>query len=225
MEGQNIYDVIARRTGGDIYIGVMTVINSIRQIAQTPVGALTDGAAPVISYNYGAKKYDKVRRDDISDWKDSDGNWCYPKGYEIQWMPSDDELMASQQFPQELLEDMSTGELYQFIRKAHGFWAQSAFDNYAQMLSYYYCRYNFIAELMRRQDCAEVIHTYYEKTSEDDKKQYSKMASRQFSDGKKLEKQEQFQLLEGLEWFFQYKEGKSVPDDLTFGMQLISTSK
>ncbi|MBC8563380.1 hypothetical protein H8704_12240, partial [Lachnospiraceae bacterium NSJ-37] len=51
------------------------------------------------------------------------------------------------------------------------------------------------------------------------------MASRQFSDGKKLEKQEQFQLLEGLEWFFQYKEGKSVPDDLTFGMQLISTSK
>ena len=47
--------------GGDIYIGVMTVINSIRQIAQTPVGALTDGAAPVISYNYGAKKYDKVR--------------------------------------------------------------------------------------------------------------------------------------------------------------------
>ena len=42
--------------GGDIYIGVMTVINSIRQIAQTPVGALTDGAAPVISYNYGAKE-------------------------------------------------------------------------------------------------------------------------------------------------------------------------
>ncbi len=172
--------------------------------------------------NYFTKKYDKVRRDDISDWKDSDGNWCYPKGYEIQWKPSDDELMASQQFPQELLEDMSTGELYQFIRKAHGFWAQSAFDNYAQMLSHYYCRYNFIAELMRREDCAEVIHTYYEKTSEDDKKQYSKMASRQFSDGKKLEKQEQFQLLEGLEWFFQYKEGKSVPDDLTFGMQLIS---
>lgn len=83
--------------------------------------------------NYFTKKYDKVRRDDISDWKDSDGNWCYPKGYEIQWKPSDDELMASQQFPQELLEDMNTGELYQFIRKAHGFWAQSAFDNYAQM--------------------------------------------------------------------------------------------
>lgn len=47
--------------GGDIYIGVMTVINSIRQIAQTPVGALSDGATPVISYNYGAKKYAKVK--------------------------------------------------------------------------------------------------------------------------------------------------------------------
>ena len=175
--------------------------------------------------NYFTKKYDKVRRDDVSDWKDSDGNWCYPKGYEIQWKPSNDELMASQQFPQELLEDMSTGELYQFIRKAHGFWSQSAFDNYAQMLSYYYCRYNFIAELMRREDCAEVIHTYYVKTSEDDKKLYSKTASRQFSNGKKLEKQERFQLLEGLEWFFQYKEGKSVPDELTFGMRLISQER
>lgn len=47
--------------GGDIYIGVMTVINSIRQIAQTPVGALSDGATPVISYNYGAKRYGKVK--------------------------------------------------------------------------------------------------------------------------------------------------------------------
>lgn len=47
--------------GGDIYIGVMTVINSIRQIAQTPVGALSDGATPIISYNYGAKNYPKVK--------------------------------------------------------------------------------------------------------------------------------------------------------------------
>ena len=42
-----------RTFGGDLYISVMTVINSVRQIAQTPVMALTDGASPVISYNYG----------------------------------------------------------------------------------------------------------------------------------------------------------------------------
>lgn len=47
--------------GGDLYVSVMTVINSVRQIAQTPVMALTDGASPVISYNYGAGNVPRVR--------------------------------------------------------------------------------------------------------------------------------------------------------------------
>lgn len=50
-----------RNFGGDLYISVMTVINSVRQIAQTPVMALTDGASPVISYNYGARNVPRVR--------------------------------------------------------------------------------------------------------------------------------------------------------------------
>ena len=58
---QVVCNAMLQSFGGDIYIGVMTVINSIRQIAQTPVGALTDGATPVISYNYGARRYDKVK--------------------------------------------------------------------------------------------------------------------------------------------------------------------
>lgn len=41
--------------GGDLYISAMTVINSIRQIAQTPALAISDGASPIISYNYGAQ--------------------------------------------------------------------------------------------------------------------------------------------------------------------------
>ena len=48
--------------GGDLYIGVMTVINSIRQIAQTPVMAISDGSSPVISYNYGSDDRDKVKK-------------------------------------------------------------------------------------------------------------------------------------------------------------------
>lgn len=48
--------------GGDIYISTMTVINSVRQIAQTPVMAISDGASPVISYNYGAGAYHLVRK-------------------------------------------------------------------------------------------------------------------------------------------------------------------
>ena len=51
-----------RTFGGDLYISVMTVINSVRQIAQTPVMALTDGASPVISYNYGARQVPRVRK-------------------------------------------------------------------------------------------------------------------------------------------------------------------
>ena len=50
-----------RQFGGDIYISVMTVINSVRQIAQTPVMAISDGASPVISYNYGAHAFARVR--------------------------------------------------------------------------------------------------------------------------------------------------------------------
>ncbi|WP_294703172.1 MATE family efflux transporter [uncultured Fusobacterium sp.] len=48
--------------GGDLYISVMTIINSIRQIVDTPVLAITDGTSPILSYNYGAKKYKNVKK-------------------------------------------------------------------------------------------------------------------------------------------------------------------
>ena len=47
--------------GGDIYIGVMTVLNSVREIFMLVVSGLTHGAQPVISFNYGAKEYRRVR--------------------------------------------------------------------------------------------------------------------------------------------------------------------
>ena len=59
---QVVCNATLRTFGGDLYITVMTVINSVRQIAQTPVMALTDGASPVISYNYGARSAVRVRR-------------------------------------------------------------------------------------------------------------------------------------------------------------------
>lgn len=40
--------------GGDMYISCMSVVNSVRQIMDTPVYAMGDGATPVLSYNYGA---------------------------------------------------------------------------------------------------------------------------------------------------------------------------
>lgn len=48
--------------GGDVYISTMTIISSVRQILDTPVLAISDGASPILSYNYGAKKYDSVKK-------------------------------------------------------------------------------------------------------------------------------------------------------------------
>ena len=50
-----------RTYGGDLYIGIMTVINSVREIFTLVVNGLTQGARPVLSFNYGAKEYKRVR--------------------------------------------------------------------------------------------------------------------------------------------------------------------
>lgn len=47
--------------GGDIYVAIMTVLNSVREIISMPVTGLTNGSQPVLGYNYGAKKYARVR--------------------------------------------------------------------------------------------------------------------------------------------------------------------
>lgn len=46
---------------GDLYVAAMTAIVSIREIVVQPVRGLTQGAQPVIGYNYGAGKYSRVR--------------------------------------------------------------------------------------------------------------------------------------------------------------------
>jgi len=47
--------------GGDLYVGIMTVAISIRDIFMLPVNGLVNGAQPVISYNYGAKENERAR--------------------------------------------------------------------------------------------------------------------------------------------------------------------
>jgi len=46
---------------GDLYVGVMTVINSIREICSLPVSGLTSGAQPVLGFNYGAGENGRVK--------------------------------------------------------------------------------------------------------------------------------------------------------------------
>ena len=47
---------------GDLYVAAMTAIVSVREIVMQPVRGLTQGAQPVIGYNYGAGQYSRVRK-------------------------------------------------------------------------------------------------------------------------------------------------------------------
>ena len=47
--------------GGDIAVGTMTVLTSMMQFAMMPLQGLTQGAQPIVSYNYGARNPDRVR--------------------------------------------------------------------------------------------------------------------------------------------------------------------
>ena len=47
--------------GGDLYVGVMTVLNSVREIVMTPVSGVTSATQPVLGFNYGAGEYRRVR--------------------------------------------------------------------------------------------------------------------------------------------------------------------
>ncbi len=49
-------------TGGDIYISVMTIISSVRQLVETPIYAINEGTSPILSYNYGAGRPSRVRK-------------------------------------------------------------------------------------------------------------------------------------------------------------------
>lgn len=58
---QTVCNATLQATGGDLYVGVMTVINSLREVLMMPVGGLNDGGKPVLGYNYGARCYSRVR--------------------------------------------------------------------------------------------------------------------------------------------------------------------
>ena len=47
--------------GGDIAVGAMTIISSIMQLIIMPLMGLTQGAQPIMSYNFGAKQMDRVK--------------------------------------------------------------------------------------------------------------------------------------------------------------------
>ena len=66
MQGTNslvsiLCNVTLRTYGGDLYVGVMTCLNSVREITSLPSQCITQGAQPVLSFNFGAKQYSRVK--------------------------------------------------------------------------------------------------------------------------------------------------------------------
>ncbi len=58
---QIMYNANLALLGGDLYVGIMTVINSVREVVSLPISGLTNSAQPVMGYNYGAGQYKRVK--------------------------------------------------------------------------------------------------------------------------------------------------------------------
>ena len=52
---------VLSHVGGDIYVSIMTIINSARQMLETPLLSITEGTSPIISFNYGARRFKDVK--------------------------------------------------------------------------------------------------------------------------------------------------------------------
>lgn len=48
--------------GGDLYVGTITIIASVVQLFSTPLSGYTNGVQPLLSFNYGAGKIDRVKK-------------------------------------------------------------------------------------------------------------------------------------------------------------------
>lgn len=59
---QIVCNNVLMAVGGSLYVSVMTIVSSVRSILDVPVMALTEGASPTLSFNYGAKRPANVRK-------------------------------------------------------------------------------------------------------------------------------------------------------------------
>lgn len=59
---QVVCNATLRTYGGDLYVGVMTIVNSVREVMGMPISGLNNGAQPVIGFNHGAGEPERVRQ-------------------------------------------------------------------------------------------------------------------------------------------------------------------
>ena len=51
-----------QKYGGDLYVGTYTILNSVMQLIFIPANGFTYGTQPIISYNYGAGNYSRIKK-------------------------------------------------------------------------------------------------------------------------------------------------------------------
>ena len=59
---QSVSNSVLGQLGGDLYISIMTIVSSVRQILDTPISGLVEGASPILSFNYGANQMGRVKK-------------------------------------------------------------------------------------------------------------------------------------------------------------------
>ncbi len=55
-------NAVLQARGGETWVGVMTVLHSIREVLSLPVNCISAGAQPFIGFNYGAKAMERVKK-------------------------------------------------------------------------------------------------------------------------------------------------------------------
>lgn len=56
-----VFNTSLQKYGGDLAVGTMTILTSVMQFSMMPLVGLTQGSQPIISYNFGARNYARVR--------------------------------------------------------------------------------------------------------------------------------------------------------------------
>ncbi len=56
------FNTSLQKYGGDLAVGSMTILASCMQVCNLPLQGLAQGAQPIVSYNFGAKNLDRVKK-------------------------------------------------------------------------------------------------------------------------------------------------------------------
>lgn len=61
-----VFNCGAQKYGGDIYVGSITVVQSVLMMICTPLSGFSQGVQPIISYNYGAMNIKRVKKTSLT---------------------------------------------------------------------------------------------------------------------------------------------------------------